>query len=144
MTGHISKRGKRSWELKFDISPDPVTGKRRTRRHTVRGSRRDAELKLAALVTENATGEYVDTSKTTIAEFIDRWQRDWAASHVSAKTFERYAELLRNHVAAHIGTLHLQKLRPIDLNELYGRLLRGDENNRPLAPRTIGHVHRVL
>jgi integrase len=144
MTGHISKRGKRSWELKFDISPDPVTEKRRTRRHTVRGSRRDAELKLAALVTENAKGDYVDTSKTTVAEFIDRWQRDWAASHVSAKTFERYAELLRNHVAAHIGTVHLQKLRPVDLNELYGRLLRGDENNRPLAPRTVGHVHRVL
>jgi integrase len=144
MTGHISKRGKRSWELKFDISPDPVTGKRRTRRHTVRGSRRDAEIKLAALVTENAKGNYVDTSKTTVAEFIDRWQRDWAASHVSAKTFERYAELLHNHVAAHIGTVHLQKLRPINLNDLYGRLLRGDGAHRPLAPRTVGHVHRVL
>ena len=80
MTGHISKRGKRSWELKFDISPDPITGKRRTRRHTVKGPRRDAEIKLAALVTENVKGDYVDTSKTTVAEFIDRWKRDWGES----------------------------------------------------------------
>jgi integrase len=62
---------------------------------------------------------------------------------VSAKTFERYAELLRNHLAAHIGNVRLQKLRPIELNELYGRLLRGDETHRPLAPRTVGHLHRV-
>jgi hypothetical protein len=123
MTGHISKRGKNSWELKFDIAPDPLTGARRTRRHTVRGSRKDAEIKLAALITENAKGQYVDTSKTTVAEFIERWQRDWAATHVSAKTFERYTELLHNHVASHIGDVHLQKLRPVHLNELYGQLL---------------------
>jgi integrase len=143
MTGHISKRGKKSWELKFDISPDPLTGKRRTRRHTVRGSRRDAEIKLAALVTENATGQYVDTSKTTVAEFIERWRRDWAESHVSPKTYERYSELLLNHVASRLGKLPLQKLRAVDLNELYGALLRGDEDHRALAPRSVGHIHRV-
>jgi len=31
MTGHIRRRGERSWELKFDAGNDPVTGKRRIR-----------------------------------------------------------------------------------------------------------------
>jgi integrase len=37
--------------------------------------------------------------------------------------------------------LQLQKLRPVHINELYGLLLCGSP---PLAPRTVGHVHRVL
>lgn len=139
MTGHIRRRGKISWELKFDISPDPLTGERRTRRVTFRGTKREAEIKLAALVTEIAKGEFVDVSKTTLAEFIERWLRDWAATNVSPKTFERYAELLRNHVAARIGEVRLQKLRAIDVQELYTTLIR-----KPLSARTVGHVHRVL
>jgi integrase len=144
MSGHIIRRGKNSWRLKFDIGADPLTGERRIRYHTFRGTKRDAEIKLAVLISENSKGQYVDTSKVTLAEFIERWERDWAQSHVSAKTFERYAELLRNHVAAHIGNVHLQKLRAIHINELYGTLLRGSEDRRALAPRTVGHVHRVL
>lgn len=140
MSGHIQRRGKNSWRLKFDIGAD-ADGKHRSRYHAFKGSKRDAEIKLALLIAENARGEYVDTSKIAVTEFVERWLRDWAQSHVSAKTFERYAELLRNHVARHIGKLPLQKLRAIDVNELYGTLLKGPP---PLAPRTVGHVHRAL
>ena len=122
MKGHISKRGKTSWRLKSDGDPDPRTGKRKIQYHTFRGTKREAETKLALLIAETARGEYVDTTKVSVAGFIERWKRDWATSHVSAKTFERYAELLRNHVSALIGDIRLQKLRAINLNELYGKL----------------------
>jgi integrase len=143
MTGHIRRRGASSWELKFDIAPDPLTGKRRTRTQSFKGNKKDAQIKLAALVTENARGDFVDTSKTTVSEFIERWIRDWAASHVSEKTLERYAELLRNHVGANIGSVRIQKLSALHLNELYGKLLRETKDRPALAPRTVGHVHRV-
>jgi integrase len=139
MSGHIRRRGERSWELKFDAGNDPLTGKRRIRYHSFKGTKREAEVKLAKLVAENATGEYIDSSKMTVGEFVDRWQRDWAAHHVSPKTFERYAELLRNHVCARVGDVRLQKLRAVDVNELYSDLLRTG-----LSARTVGHVHRVL
>jgi integrase len=144
MSGHIRKRGERSFEIKFDIGADPLTGKRRIRYHSLKGTKREAEIKLATLIAENSKGEYVDSSKATVAEFIERWLTDWTASHVSPKTFERYAELLRNHVAANIGDVHLQKLRAVHINEMYGTLLRGVDGRRALAPRTVGHVHRVL
>ena len=45
----------------------------------------------------------------------------------------------------HIGALPIQKLRPVQLNELYGKLLReGGEEGRPLSARSVGHAHRVL
>jgi len=76
MSGHIQRRGERSWRLKFDIGTDPLTGKRRIRYHTFKGSKREAALELARLVSANASGDYVDPSRATVNEFLDRWERD--------------------------------------------------------------------
>ena len=143
MTGHVRRRGTKSWELKFDLSTDPLTGKRLTRYCTFKGTKREAEKKLAALITAAEKGEYVDLSKITLAAFLDRWERDWALSNVSPKTSERYRELTRCHVRPHLGAAQLQKIKPVHFAELYAKLLR-DEDGLGLAPRTVGHVHRVL
>lgn len=145
MTGHIRRRGARSWELKFDVGVDPCTGRRRTRFYSFKGTRREAEIELARLVAEHAAGRGVDPARTTVAEFCERWLCDWAESNVSAKTLERYRQILNLYVRPHLGAMQLQKLRPVHLQELYAKLLRsGGRNGAPLAPRTVGHVHRVL
>src|SRR5207248_3504577 len=51
----------------------------------------------------------------------------------------------RIHIRPQLGAILLQKLRPASLGELYAKLLReGRGEGRGLAPRTVGHVHRVL
>ena len=40
MRGNLTKRGKASWRLKFDLGADPVTGKRLTQFATVRARKR--------------------------------------------------------------------------------------------------------
>ena len=40
MRGHIRRRGKRSWELKYDV--DRADGRRKTRYKNVKGTRREA------------------------------------------------------------------------------------------------------
>lgn len=70
---------------------------------------------------------------------------DWASINVGPKTLERYRQLLNLYVVPHLGATRVQKLRAVHLNELYARLLRtGGHEGRPLAARTVGHVHRVL
>jgi integrase len=140
MTGHVRRRGERSWELKFDAGSDPRTGRRITRYASFRGTKRDAQVELAKLVAAAASGEQVDPSKLTLNEFFDRWERDWCAGNVSPKTAERYGELLRLHVRPTLGAMKVQKLRPVHLSGLYGSLQR----DAKLAPRTIGHVHRAM
>lgn len=138
MTGHVRRRGARSWELKYDVEAAPA-GQRRIRYVSFKGTKRDAELELARLVAQEAGGEGVDPSKATLTDFLDRWERDWAGLNVSPKTFERYSELLRRHVKPHIGQVRVQKLRPVVLADLYAKLIR----ETGLAARTVGHVHRV-
>ena len=145
MTGHIRRRGERSWELKFDVGRDERTGKRQIRYHNFKGTKREAQAELTRLTAQAMEGNYIHPAKTTVAEFLERWLRDWVSSNVSPKTFERYAQIVRLNVVPHIGALPIQKLRPVQLNELYGKLLReGGEEGRPLSARSVGHAHRVL
>lgn len=137
MTGHIRRRGERSWEVKYDIGTD-AAGRRKTRYASFKGTKKEAAVELAKLVAAASAGEQVDPSRVTVGEFVTRWDTDWCKSNVSPKTRERYEELMRLHVVPKLGGFRLQKLRPVQLAELYGSL--ADK----LAPRTIGHVHRVL
>lgn len=144
MTGHIRRRGKQSWELKFDLGTDPLTGKRLTRYHSFKGTKREAEAELVRLKAGADKGEYVDPSKVTLSEFLDRWET-WATTQVSAKTLERYRELAKHHVRPHLGAQRIQKLRTVNFAELYGKLQKPkEEGGAGLAPRTVGHVHRLL
>ena len=150
MSGHIRRRGERSWELKFDDGRDPATGKRRIRYVSFKGTKREAQIELTRLMAAHDKGDYIDPSKATVAQFLDRWHRDWAAINVGGKTRERYEELTSAHVKPHIGMMQIQKLQPVHLAELYAKLLREGNRQRGLdkitglAPRTVGHVHRAI
>jgi len=150
MTGHIRRRGEQSWELKFDLGLDPLTGKRITKYRAFKGSKKEAKVELVKLINAAHHGDYVDPSKTTVSEFIERWLRDWVAINVGAKTSERYGELTSAHVKPYIGAALIQKLQPVHLAELYAKLLREGNRQRGLdkitglSPRTVGHVHRAI
>jgi integrase len=127
--------------LKFEaVGGDQLTGNRRIRYVSFKGTRREAQLELARLIAQEAAGEGVNPAKTTLSEFLDWWERGWAELNVSPKTFERYSELLRRHVRPHIGHVRIQRVRAVMLADLYAKLIR----ETGLAARTVGHVHRVI
>src|SRR6516225_2120028 len=139
MSGHLQRRGKDSWRLKFDIGRDPLTNERRIRYVTLRGSKKDAEKELIRLIAEYNTGASVDPSKITVSDYLASWYADYATIHTTPKTAERYKQLIKNQIAPNIGQVQLQKLQPAHLQALYAKLLKAG-----LAPRTVGHVHRLL
>jgi integrase len=146
MTGHIRRRSASSWELKFDIGTD-AAGRRRTRYASFKGTKRDAQIELAKLIASVSQAKYVEPNKITVAEWVrgrvDHWE---AAGDISARTAERYRELVENQIAPHIGAKPLQKLRTLDIEEWHTTLRNSGraDGKSGLAPRTIGHAHRVL
>lgn len=142
MRGHIQRRGKNSWRIKFEIEPD-AGGNRQTRYVTVQGKRADAERELTKLLSAADGGTLVEPSKTTVAEYIRAWL---SGTHgLSAKTVERYRELAEQQIIPHLGSVVLQRLRPSAVQDWHTTLLaRGGKSGRPLSARTVGHAHRVL
>ena len=130
-------------EIKFDLGTDPLTGRRLTRYRSFKGTKREAEAELTRLKAGADRGDHIDPSKTTLAQFLDRWEA-WAATQVAAKTHERYLELAAHHVRPHLGNAPIQRLRTVSFAELYGKLQRPKPDGAGLAPRTVGHVHRLL
>jgi integrase len=146
MKGHIQQRGKNSWRLKFDAGRD-ASGKRKIQYQTFRGTKREAQVRLAEFIASVAQSSYVEPNRITVTEFvrarIDAWE---AAGTISARTAARYRELMENQIAPHIGTKLLQKLRPLDIDHWHATLrTHGKARGRGgIAVRTIGHAHRVL
>ena len=140
MKGHVRERGKGNWYAVLSVR-DPQTGRRKVKWQSLPGckGKRQAQIECGRIVQEMTGGTYIDASKITLADFFEKWDRDYAAQNVTPKTRERYNQLIKNQINPNIGQVSLQKLRPAHLGELYAKLLRGG-----LSARTVNHVHRLL
>lgn len=145
MKGHIRKRGARSWAIKLDVGRDPITGKRRTKWHTVHGTKRDAERECNRLLHELETGGYVEPTRLTVAEFLSRWLDD-VRPNLRPKTFERYDQIVRHHLIPALGHHPLLKLQPLHVSAAWSKgLAQGRRDGTGgLSAQTVKHHHRIL
>ena len=146
--GHIRSRGKTSWELKFDAASrschrqaqGPV---RQLPRHQARrsGQARQPDLR------RRARGAYVEQSKITVAEHVRARVNQWeAAGDISAKTAERYRELIEHQIVPHLGTKTVQKLKHARYRAVaqHAAHQRAKGRQGGVSARTIEHAHRIL
>ena len=82
MRGHLRKRGERSWSVVVDIGHDLTTGKRRQKWIGVKGTKRDAERKLAEVIRGLDVGSYVEPSRLTLGDYLDQWLADYVETSV--------------------------------------------------------------
>jgi integrase len=145
MRGHIRKRGRNSFELKFDVAP--VKGKRQTRTQTVRGALREAKNELTRVLAQVADGGHINPSKVTVAEYLRARLEIWRAmGTVSAKPAERYQQLIRCQIEPFIGGKLLQKLTEEEVEAWHAQLLTAGRHDGAggIATRTVKDAHRVL
>jgi len=144
MTGHIRKRGERSWAILVDLPRGP-DGKRRRKWHTVHGNKKDAQRKRKELLHEIETGAYVEPARMTVKEYLTKWLSS-RGSKIGAKTLERYQQLADHHIIPCLGAIPLSKLRPLAIQEFYeDRLQNGRRKGAGgPSPQTVLHIHRVL
>lgn len=126
------------WEVRAEAGRDPLTGKRRQISRTVRGSKRDAEKVLNALVAEADRGDAQGTDATFQA-LTDRWLEQ-AGPDLSPTTLRRYRDLLRLHILPGLGPAPIHKIKTADLDRLYIGLV----TERGLSPASVRQVHAII
>jgi len=146
MRGTIKQRAKGSWTIILDVGRDPGTGKRKQQWLTVRGTKRDAERKLAEVQVSMDTGTYITPAKITVGEFLQRWLKDYALTNVRPRTYEGYQMILEAHLIPALGGIPLPKLQPAKIQEYYATALKeGRRDGRGgLSARSVQHHHRLL
>lgn len=146
MRGHIKQRSKGSWTIVMDLGRDPTTGKRKQQWVTVRGTKKEAEKKLAELQHDLDTGGYTKPDKVRVASFLDEWLRDYVWPLLSAETAQAYDTMVRKHVVPDLGKIALQKLNPAHLQSYYTKKLTSGRRDGKggLSPRTVRHHHGLI
>jgi integrase len=138
MRGHIVKRYKGSYSIVISLGVDGI-GKRKQQWVSVKGTKRDAEKKLAELLHQLDTGAFMRPGKTTLREFLERWLTDYAKPNLSPRGFERYAGIIRGHLIPDLGSITLTQLRSEHLQKHYSAKL-----NDGLSARTVRCHHAVI
>jgi integrase len=87
MKGHIRERSPGRWAIVIDVR-DPQTGQRKRRWHAFAGSKRQAQVEAARLISELQNGTRIDPSRMTVAAFLERWI-EHMQGQVSPRSHER-------------------------------------------------------
>jgi integrase len=136
MKGHLRERSPGHWAIILDAQD--ATGQRKRRWHSFQGTKREAQIECARLISEQQGGGAVDPSKLKVCEFLDRFERDWVAVNVGPHTAGRYHGAL-GHLRQHLGELPLQKVQAVNIVGFYAALTR-----EGLHPNTIRLFHVLL
>ena len=145
MRGTVTKRGA-TWSVVVELSPDPVTGKRRQRWHSGYRTKRDAEKARTELLHAVDTGGYVEKSKATVGEYLAEWLSTIEPT-VRPTTHASYVAMVRLHTVPTIATVPLSSLDAGHLNALYAHLLaNGRRIGGPggLSVRSVDYLHSIL
>ncbi len=146
MNGHVYKRAKGTWTIMYDLSPDPVTGKRRQKSQTVKGTKRDADRALREILSSLEQGTYVKPSKVTVGEWLDQWCESYAVMNTSDRTYISYRSILDKHIIPGLGRIYLSSLEPQQIQDYYAKqLIQGrSDGTGGLSPRSVLYHHRIL
>lgn len=138
MAGQIYKRGERTWQVRIFMGRD-ADGKQIFHRKTIHGTKKDADRYLTATRREMDLGTFVEPTAISVNEYLDRWLRDAARPRVSRRTADGYAGHLERYIRRPLGFKRLDKLQPLDIQQVYGEM-----QARGLSARVVRHAHSVL
>lgn len=146
MRGHIVKRGKDSYTIVLSLGYDPVTCKRLRQWVSVKGNKKEAELKLSELLHQVDTGSFVKPGKVTVGEFLDRWIKDYAWPNLAPRTAEGYEHIIRRHIVPSLGSITLTQLKPEHMQRYYAEKLACGrcDGKGSLSAKTVRHHHITL
>lgn len=117
--GQVEEYAPGVWHVRLSAGHDPLTGQRRRPRATVKGSRKDAERKLAEMLA--GVGRAPATTDATLAVFLNTRYLPWAQGRVRPATYDTYRhELLV--LAEPLHHLRLDEMDPWSIETWLGGL----------------------
>lgn len=139
MRGHIVKRSKDSYSIKISTGKEPISGKYKYHWASVKGTKKDAEKRLSELLHQLDNGTFMKPGKTTLAEYLERWLRDYVRPNLAPRTAEGYEHICRRHIIPALGNITLTGLKPEHIQHYQSEKLLGG-----LSHQTIRHHHMAL
>ena len=137
MRGSIIKRSTGSWTIIINLGRDPATAKRKQQWVTIRGTKKQAETRLAELLNQMDTGGFIKPTKETFGSFLQRYLDDYISTQIRATTLEAYQQRGK-HLIDGLGHIPVSELREEHIHKYYR------EKSKTLSPGTLIKHHNLL
>jgi integrase len=133
-----------SWAYRIDV-PGVRGQARRQVQMAGFSSEADARIAMEAAVGECENVRSVRRPPDTVGGFLsDRWPRG-IRREVAESALSNYVTVVNIYVLPTLGDVRLTRLSATQIDGLYAHLLsNGSRGGGPLAPATVGQVHRTL
>lgn len=130
--GTLRKRPDGRWEGRYWVEEYPGW-----KRKAVYGAtRQEAQERLREAIAANDGG--LRPSRETIASYLTAWL-DGARLTTRRRTYQSYAQMVRDHIVPHLGRTRLDRLQPQQVRQLYARLVE-----QGLSAKTVRNIHTCL
>ena len=140
--GHIRQRSPNHpdrWTIYVYLGRDPVTNRRKYKTEVFRGTRRDADRRRTELLRDLDTGDYIEPSGLTTAEFLRTWLRDSVEVRVRQQSFVVYRRVAERHIIPVVGHIPVEKLTSQEIQSMESGFIR-----KGLSARTAQYCHGLL
>ena len=140
MKGRVYRRGK-SWYYRFDIEPDPLTGKRRQVNGSGYRTEREAWKECRAAMAEYEKGRLVSSSRRKVAEALEEWLTRIEHS-IKPSMVQNWRNYAAYYVVPYIGQRDVQEINGAVCDALYAKLLaEGRVKAKPKKRPSTQAVH---
>ena len=100
---------------------------------------------MAERISQSDEYKYAKKSDITVGEWLWEWLRAYKVGYVKKSTLKFYRDIIKNNIEPYIGKYQLQKLSVWDIQkQLISKLTSGNEKKKPLSPKYIREIYRVL
>ena len=111
----------------------------RLREYITCQSKREAEEIKARKIHEYNIGTYIEPSKMTVMDLCQQWYKIYVVPNLAISTQNGYRINLEKHIYPYIGTVNVQKLTPLQIQNTYEQLIK-----KGLSPRSIKYIHTIF
>jgi len=136
--GQVITKGKNNHLVRVFLGTN-ADGRRRYHNKVIRGTKKEALQYQTSVLSDLDRGTFIEPSKETLNEYLDRWLNTSAAPRLRERTLRDYRSLLARYVRPVLGHKMLPAVMPLDIQDLYTSMLESG-----LSPRTIRYTHAVL
>lgn len=150
--GSLRKRSDGRWEGRYTAGRDPVTGKA-IYKNVLAKTQKECKEKLERAIEKNGKVDVVRSGKYTVAEWVRLWFETYSKPSIREQTAYYYNNYIEKHIVPGIGSIRLDKLTTIQIQQFYnklktsGRVQRYEHielKDKGLSNRFIHGIHGVL
>ena len=149
--GSIRRRKDGRWEGRYTAGIDPETGKQ-IFKNVLGKTQTEVKEKLKQALSKSQKLDFTKQGKYTVAQWMEEWFENVCKLKVRPSSHQTYRGYIDNHIDPNIGKIPLEKLRTMDLQKLYrklmnqGRVERIEAKYQPkgLSAKTVRNIHQVI